>query len=393
MPKLSNSVPRYRKHKGSGQAVVTIAGQDHYLGPHGTKVSKREYDRLICEWLTAGRPACHHDGATDITVTELIAAYLSWAKQYYRRDGESTGYVERLKSTLRLLRETYGHTEVAAFRPVGVETLQQKMVDLGHSRGYINQCVAKIKRIFRWGVFKELVPVEVLQRIETVPSLKKGRTEAPETAPVTPVEDATVDATLPHLPCVVADMVCFQRLTGCRPQDVYNLRPRDVDTSGAVWLYRPGKHKAAHHGRERIVLIGPKAQDILRPYLLRDKEAPCFSPADSEKKRRCAQHANRKTPLSCGNHPGTNRTRKPKRTAGDRYDRNSYARAVKRACDKAGVEHWSPNQLRHSAGTQIRKEYGLEAAQVILGHAKADVTQIYAERDLARAVEIMREVG
>ena len=54
---------------------------------------------------------------------------------------------------------------------------------------------------------------------------------------------------------------------------------------------------------------------------------------------------------------------------------------------------WSPNRLRHSAGTEIRKRYGLEAAQVILGHASADVTQVYAERDLQKAVEIMREVG
>ena len=54
---------------------------------------------------------------------------------------------------------------------------------------------------------------------------------------------------------------------------------------------------------------------------------------------------------------------------------------------------WSPNQLRHAAATTIRAKYGLEAAQMVLGHAKADVTQIYAERDLARAVEVMREIG
>jgi integrase len=54
---------------------------------------------------------------------------------------------------------------------------------------------------------------------------------------------------------------------------------------------------------------------------------------------------------------------------------------------------WSPGQLRHSAGTEIRKRFGLEAAQVVLGHSKADVTQVYAERDLAKAEDIMRQVG
>jgi len=140
-----------------------------------------------------------------------------------------------------------------------------------------------------------------------------------------------------------------------------------------------------------------------------------------------SRHANRTTPLSCGNRPGTNRKRKPKRAAGEQYTTESYRRAIHRACDLAfpapeplcrredesargwqerltvkqraeldqwqSDHRWSPNRLRHSAGTEIRKRYGLEAAQVILGHASADVTQVYAERDLQKAVEIMREVG
>ena len=47
MPKLTYSLPKYRKHRASGQAVVTLNGRDFYLGPHGSKVSKMEYDRLI----------------------------------------------------------------------------------------------------------------------------------------------------------------------------------------------------------------------------------------------------------------------------------------------------------------------------------------------------------
>lgn len=62
----------------------------------------------------------------------------------------------------------------------------------------------------------------------------------------------------------------------------------------------------------------------------------------------------------------------------------------------AGAEplaHWHPNQLRHSMGTDVRQHFGLEAAQCILGHAKADTTQIYAERDLRLAVEVARKIG
>jgi site-specific recombinase XerC len=54
---------------------------------------------------------------------------------------------------------------------------------------------------------------------------------------------------------------------------------------------------------------------------------------------------------------------------------------------------WSPNQLRHAAAPEIRRKFGLEAAQVILGHASADVTQVYAERDLRLGENVIREVG
>ena len=144
--------------------------------------------------------------------------------------------------------------------------------------------------------------------------------------------------------------------------------------------------------------------DGLRPYLLRDKSCYCFVPAESERKRLAALHERRRTPLSCGNRPGTNRRRRPKRKPGARYDTNTYRRAVHRAVELAnrkwkeeGVDKplpkWSPNRLRHSAATEIRRQFGLEAAQVTLGHATADVSQIYAERDLSLAVEIMRKIG
>jgi integrase len=153
--------------------------------------------------------------------------------------------------------------------------------------------------------------------------------------------------------------------------------------------------------------------------LARDAEAYCFRPCDSEAKRLAGRHAERKTPLSCGNRPGTNRRRKPRKGPGERYTTDSYRRAISYACDKAfphpafGAIHrrqrtaeqtaevkswqsahrWAPNQLRHSAATEVRRQFGLEAAQVILGHSQANVTQVYAERDLARGIEVARAIG
>jgi hypothetical protein len=90
MPRLSNSVPKYRKHKASGQAVVTLNGRDHYLGPQGSKASKREYDRLTGEWLENGR-SLPTGQSNDITVAELLLRYWKFAEGYYRKNGKPTG--------------------------------------------------------------------------------------------------------------------------------------------------------------------------------------------------------------------------------------------------------------------------------------------------------------
>jgi hypothetical protein len=73
MPRLTNATPSYREHRPSGQAVVTLDGRDHYCGPHGTRPSRAEYDRLIGEWLANGRRPLTTAG--DLTVAELVAQF------------------------------------------------------------------------------------------------------------------------------------------------------------------------------------------------------------------------------------------------------------------------------------------------------------------------------
>ncbi|MCD4824639.1 MAG: tyrosine-type recombinase/integrase [Phycisphaerae bacterium] len=55
--------------------------------------------------------------------------------------------------------------------------------------------------------------------------------------------------------------------------------------------------------------------------------------------------------------------------------------------------HWHPHQLRHNAATELRKEFGLEAARVILGHRSAAITEVYAEMDRQKTIDAMMKVG
>ena len=40
MSKHKADIPSYRRHRASGQAVVTLNGVDHYLGPWNTEASE-----------------------------------------------------------------------------------------------------------------------------------------------------------------------------------------------------------------------------------------------------------------------------------------------------------------------------------------------------------------
>jgi integrase len=402
-------VPKYCRHKASGQAVVRLDGKDHYLGPYGSTESRHRYEELISDWL----------GKNDITecgtVSEVLLAFWSHAKQRYGRSGRGKfGAAISWRPAIRIAREMYGDVPVRDFGPKALKKVIAEMVRRGWSRGYILDQLGRLKTAFRWAASDELIPVQVYQRLTTVSAPPKGATGAKENPPVQPVADDLVDATLPYLPPVVADMVRFQRVTGCRPAEACIVRPCDVDRSGDVWVYRPQNHKTERYGKHRRIYVGPKGQDVLRKYLVRRSEDYCFSPAESERRRREVAHGQRKTPLKHGNHPGSNCASEPKRTAGRCYITDSYRRAIHRTCERRHaqltkewakatgrktdeyterVEKWSPNQLRHTAATQVRAEFGAEHAQAILGHSNLSTTEIYAEVTASRAIEAARCLG
>jgi integrase len=416
MPKLNHQNPSYRKHRASGQAIVTIGGRDIYLGPYGTKASKAEYDRIVSEWLANGRrPAGPAANAVALTVAEVVDRFWIHAQEYYRHaDGTPTSEVVCFKHPLKILIRLYGQTLATDFGPLALEAVRNTMMTAGWRRKSINNHVIRVRHVFKWAVSKELVPAYVHHGLVTVPPLKAGRTAARESEPVKPVPDAVVDATLPFLSSVVAAMVQVQRLTGARPGEVCAMRTSDIDRTEQVWVYGPAAHKTAHHGHSRVIVIGPKAQEIIRPFLKPlNPEAFIFSPKDADAERREKRRAARVTPPNYGNRVGTNRSAKPRCCPGERYGKDSYRQAVVRACDSAFVppdellteekhaelkawrqqHRWHPHQLRHSAATAIRKHFGIEAAQTMLGHATLAATQIYAEKNVDAAKKIAAAVG
>jgi len=454
-PTTSRKPPAYRQRKGYTQAIVTLTDavtkrrKDYWLGEHGSPESRELYHRVLAEYEALGRRLPDLPDVAPIAAPAAADApdVNDLAIQYWRRVAREflPKRCNAIKATLRLLRQMDGSTLASQYGPKRLRLLREAMISgdpaadpprKPWSRTTVNDRVRIVVSVFRWGVTQEMVPASVADALGMLEPLKRGRSRAKEGKKVGPVPEFLLEATLPHLPSPVRAMVRLQLLTGARPGEIVGLRGCDIGRDGRTGLLvaRLTEHKTAHLGAERDVYFGPEAEAVLEPFLKeRNPNRPLFSPAEAEAERRASQHAKRKTPIGYGNRPGTNRVEDPERGPGDAYTVDSYRRAIQYACDRAfpPPEHlrprengdgrretekrclarltdrekrelaewrrthrWHPHQLRHSAATRIRREFGLEAAQLVLGHSSAAITDaVYAERDQTKVVEVVRRVG
>lgn len=388
-------VPKYRLHKGSGQALVTINGHDYYLGKHGTPESRRRYQQLVAEYLSRGGLDVPRPNGT-YTVADLAAAYLVHAAAWYVKGGQPTAQLERVQRSVGVAVELYGPTQAERFGPLALKAVRQRMVAAGWTRIHVNHCAACVVRMFKWAVSEELLPPSVHEGLRTVPGLTKGRTAAREGRRVVPVPEGDVEPVLACCSPVVRDMARLQLLTGARPGEICAMRPVDVDRSGKVWLYRPESHKTEHHGYARVIFLGPRGQAVLAPYLDRATDAYCFSPREAMERS------------------GGRVSRLNRRAVGDHYDSKTFGHAIRAACLRynrdcdrleAGasekghvltlrrIEPWAAHRLRHSSATLLVEQFGWEVARIVLGHRTVATTRIYAEDDLKKAAEAMGKVG
>jgi integrase len=242
--------------------------------------------------------------------------------------------VANFRYSLKPLRELYGHTLAAKFGPLALKAVRQRWADAGISRKLINRRVGRIKRMFKRAVAEELVPATVFHALKTSRGWSRvGR------------------------------------------------RPRSAR-----------RHKTAYRGRPRAVLIGAKAQLILGEFRKPDPWAFLFSPREAVEalhRERAEKRVTRRYPRR----GRSSRKERPKRRPAEAYTIRSYGYAVARACKKAGVPVWDPYRLRHTFGAEVRRGFGLEATQVLLGHSRADATQVYAEANRERGKEVVGQIG
>ena len=370
--------PSLRLHKLSGRGFVEFKGQRIYLGPYGAPETSAAYHKLIAEWAAHGYRLPVDPDA--LTMRELAAAYLEHCSGYYLgRFGEPTSTVYEITRVVESVLSLYDTTPAKDFGPVALRTVRDKWIKDDLTVVTINKYTGRVRAMFKWAVANQLAAVETYQALCCVAGLRRGRGVGRDTTPRQTVPVERVEATIQHMPKPLQAIVRLLLLTGARPSEVLRLRRCDIDCTGPVWSAVIREHKLEYRGIQRTLYFGPRAQAVLRPFLLRGEDDYLFSPIEAERER----HAN------CPTHRRQGAPRNPKKTErviGAFYDHTGLAKAIRRVCDANEIPRWTPYQLRHTACTMIEASSDVETARAILGHATVDTTAIYLHKDAKAAI-------
>lgn len=358
--------PSYRRHK-SGQAFAVYRGDYYYFGGYGLAESRRKYQEFLSWWE---RQEAHVGPVEVRTLADFVAAFLLHAREFYRNaDGQPTSRFGLYRNYLGQVLRLFGARDVEDFGRAELKIVQAQWAET-LCRRTCNQALAAVKTAFRWGADEGLIRVETLASVLTVKGIPQGRSLAKEYEPVLSVPHEQVQAVIAELSAPFADMVRAQELIGCRPGELRSLRGDEINRNGqarlhgqvvhesGLWAWLPTQHKVRHTGRVVLYWIGPQAQAVLSPHLLRAGEGRVFCRPD-----------------------------------GTCYSEQRYIQVIEYAAKRAGVPSFTPNQLRHNTATRYDEVAGLQAASTVLGHARVETTAVYAQKNLAQAASLVRRLG
>lgn len=363
------------------------------LGPHGSEEAQAAYRRLLLD-LSAGTAPMPTPTTNAPTVRAVLVRWLDHAREHYSPEGRE--YDQHVLAVCPL-RAVYGDEPAAEFSPKKLERLQLVMATgewmteaekakatargypVGWCRNVVNRRTVRIQTAWRWAEREGLVPAGSHAHLCTVGRLPGNARGVRNTTRRAPAFWEHVEAVVPHCPPAVAAMLQLQFLAALRSSEVRLMRTLDVDTSDpSCWTFRPGSdagehgsHKGAWREQDRVIAFGPRAIEILRPWLRPDNPTGyLFRPLLKARK------------LTGGVPTYKERS----------YRDTYYAQAVRRACGLAGVA-FTPYGLRHGRRMDVSRTVGDEAARMVLGHKSVNTTLLYGSLDAERAAELARKLG
>ena len=353
--------PPLKPRKGAAFARWWVNGIEHSrcFGPWGSDEARENYARFTAEWAAGLVMA---GNGKERTIAEMIEAWLGYCKSTYRKRGKITSEYHCAVAAVRELNRLYGEHQTGAFDGRKLRAVREAMAARGWVRDTINKHVARIVRCFGWGATEAFVPASVHDTLKLVEPIPAGRRDdVPEGEPVKPVPLEHVTAVLvgdrlhptPARRSVLAVMVRVQLLTGMRPGELCSLRAEQIERAQTPWKYQVTEYnKTLHKNVDREVYFGPQARGLLADLLDRTPGTELVFRYAPWRKGAAA------TPIT---------------TTG-------YRARIKAACRAAGVEAWTPNQLRHNKATELMNKYEDDrVVSAILGNSAEVARQVYAD--------------
>lgn len=290
--------------------------------------------------------SCRVDDVTEIYRQNVLP-------RYRKNRGRSCS----LDGLLDLIDDMFCDQPASSFGPKKLAAIRDELIKAGNSRQYINERVRYIIKIFKYALSQEMIRPEQIVALKSLEPLKYG--EAPEPPPREIVTLEQVQEVLPHLSPMIQAMLRIQVATGARPKEIFSITPGAVDRSRDPWWYRPQGHKTRHHGKKKAIPLLGDSRDALAPWLLR---------TDSDDDL-------------------VFKTRR-----GNQWTASTYRWEIHKACDRIGVDRWSPYTIRHLTAGVVREKLGLEGAKSLLGHSSVRITETHyaalTEREALAAAEV-----
>lgn len=303
------------------------------------------------------------------TLESVASRYFAHCRAYYRLpDGRTSSEPASIELAFSFLLRATGELPLNELSRTQLHSARELMKQTCN-RKTCNAHTGRIKRGVRWLAEQGLVPDSAaasMLLLSPLPAFRSGVRESPAVPAVGSLDVLTI---VERISEPWASIIRLQWFTGLRPGEACGLLVEQVsfDAAGESGEINFGlAHKTGYRGTEKRVQFGQQAAFVLRPWLY----SAAILPRGFVFRSTWHRSSESKPPTV-----------------------SSYGAAVLRACERCGVTPWHPNQLRHSYATRVRAALGLEAAQNALGHASADITQIYAERNAKLAAQAARLLG
>ena len=312
-----------------------------FPGAYGSPESRAAYRIWLHQFQAATDSAAQaaaireeHRRYRELSVAELMEL---WIADYALNYGERHQNTHAARYAAEAICVLYAATLVRDVTAGDLAAVRDMMNDGRLSRGEVNRRLYAIRRAFKWGRERSLVPADVIADLAVVKGVPLGRgRENPDPVVADP---AAVEAILVDLHSRnprAARIVGFMRWTGCRPSEAYRAVVGWIDRR-ARRLVIPAE--VAKTRRPRIVALNDEAMRLIDEAIA---DAGRIDPS-------AILFPNRK---------------------GKPYTDSGIYQAVTKTAKRIDVPHFTPYSLRRLAATEVLNATGSEAeAAALLGHS------------------------